>query len=84
MRKKINQEETQQKCHEVVEPVVAYGVETNVNTLNRQPSSRESILASTVSVDEYYDKLLKRDMPPEELKAVVVDDVEAFYADESI
>ena len=84
MRKKINQEETQKDCHQVSEPVVAYGSQTNVNTLKQQPSSRERIMASTMSVDEYFDKVLKRDMSPEELYAVIVDDVKAIYADESI
>ena len=84
MRKKINQEETQKKCHQVSEPVVAYGSQTNVNTLKQQPSSRERIMASTMSVDEYFDKVLKRDMTPEELYSVIVDDVKAIYADESI
>lgn len=32
-----------------------------------------------MSVDEYLDKVLKRDMPPEELYVVVVDDVKAIY-----
>ena len=84
MRKKINQEETQKDCHQVSEPVVAYGSQTNVNTLKQQPSSRERIMASTMSVDEYFDKVLKRDMSPEELYAVIVDDVKAIYADGSI
>lgn len=60
MRKNYNQEETQQKCHQVSEPVVAYGTETNVNTLKQQPSSRERIMASTMSVDEYFDELSPR------------------------
>lgn len=84
MRKKINQEETQKDCHQVSEPVVAYGSQTNVNTLKQQPSSRERIMASTMSVDEYFDNVLKRDMTPEELYAVIVDDVKAIYADESV
>ena len=84
MRKNYNQEETQQRCHHVSEPVVAYGTETNVNTLKQQPSSRERIMASTMSVDKYFDKVLKRDMTPEELYAVIVDDVKAIYADGSI
>ncbi len=84
MSKKINQEETQLECHQVSEPVVAYGTETNVNTLKQQPSSKERIMASTTPVGEYFDKVLKRDMTPEELYAVIVDDVKAIYADESI
>ena len=70
--------------HEVAEPAVAYGTQTNADALKNGPSSRESILASTVSVDEYFDELLKRDMTPEELYAVVMEDVKAIYADESI
>lgn len=58
MSKKINQEETQLECHQVSEPVMAYGSQTNVNTLKQQPSSREKIMASTVSVDEYFDQLI--------------------------
>lgn len=58
MRKKNNQEETQKDCHQVSEPVVAYGSQTNVNTLKQQPSSRERIMASTLSVDEYFDELI--------------------------
>ena len=84
MRKNYNQEKTQQKCHQVSEPVVAYGSETNVNTLKHQPSSRERIMTSTTTVGEYFDKVLKRDMTPEELYAVIVDDVKAIYADGSI
>lgn len=84
MRKNYNQQETQQKCHQVSEPVVAYGTETNVNTLKQQPSSRERIMASTTPVGEYFDKVLKRDMTPEELYSVIVDDVKAIYADGSI
>ena len=61
---------------------MAYGPQTNVNTLKQQPSSSERIMASTISVDEYFDKVLKRDMTPEELYAVIVDDVKAIYADE--
>lgn len=72
-----------QESHQVSEPVVAYGTETNVNTLKQQPSSRERIMAST-TVGEYFDKVLKRDMTPEELYAVIVDDVKAIYADGSI
>ena len=81
---KYNQKEAQPSCHQVAEPAVAYGEETNVDTLKRQPSSRERILESTVSVNKYFDKVLKRDMTPEELYAVVVDDVKAIYADESL
>ena len=58
MSKKNNQEETQLECHQVSEPVMAYGSQTNVNTLKQQPSSREKIMASTVSVDEYFDQLI--------------------------
>lgn len=58
MSKKINQEETQLECHQVSEPVMAYGSQTNVNTLKQQPSSIEKIMASTVSVDEYFDQLI--------------------------
>lgn len=84
MRKNYNQEKAQHKCHQVSEPVVAYGTETNVNTLKQQPSSKERIMASTMSVDEYCGKVLKRDMTPEQLYAVIVDDVKAIYADGSI
>ncbi len=58
MSKKINQEETQLECHQVSEPVMAYGSQTNVSTLKQQPSSRERIMASTISVDEYFDELI--------------------------
>ncbi len=49
MRKNYNQEETQQRCHQVSEPVVAYGSD-------------------------------KHDLTPEELYAVIVDDVKAIYS----
>ena len=84
MSKNNNQKEAQPSCHQVAEPAVAYGVETNVDTLKRQPSSRKKILERTMSVDKCYDKVLKQDMTPEELYAVVVDDVKAIYADESV
>ena len=41
-------------------------------------------MASTTPVGEYFDKVLKRDMTPEELYSVIVDDVKAIYADGSI
>lgn len=72
-----------QESHQVSEPVLAYGTQTNDNTLKQQPSSRERIMASTMSVDKYFDKVLKRDMTPEELYTVIVDDVKAIYADGS-
>ena len=53
-------------------------------SLKRQLSSREKILESTMSVDKSFDKVLKRDMTPEELYFVVVDDVKAIYADELV
>ena len=73
-----------QKSHQVSEPAVVYGSQTNVSSLKQQPLSRERILSSTMSVDKYFDKVLRRDMTPEELYAVIVDDVKAIYADESI
>ena len=60
MRKNNNQEKTQKACQQVSEPAVAYGSQTNVNTLKQQPSSREQILDSTLSVDEYFDELISR------------------------
>lgn len=84
MSKIINQEETQHECHQVSEPVVAYGSQTNVNNLKQKTSFRENNMTSTMSVDQYFNKLLKRDMTPEELYTVIVDDVKAIYADESI
>lgn len=39
-------------------------------------------IQNTLFVGENFDKLLKRDMAPEELYAVIVDDVKATYADE--
>lgn len=85
MRKNYNQEETQQKCHQVSEPVVAYGTETNVNTLKQQPSSRERIMASTMSVDEYYDELSPRlddaeTMSIEDARAMTLAAVREEYA----
>ena len=53
MRKNYNQEETQQKCLQVSEPVVAYGSD-------------------------------KHDLTPEELYAVIVDDVKAIVEEEII
>lgn len=85
MRKNYNQEETQQKCHQVSEPAVAYGSETNVNTLKQQPSSRERIMASTMSVDEYFDELLPRlddaeTMSIEDARAMTLAAVREEYA----
>lgn len=85
MRKNYNQEETQQKCHQVSEPVVAYGSETNVNTLKQQPSSRERIMASTMSVDEYFDELSPRlddaeTMSIEDARAMTLAAVREEYA----
>ena len=59
MNKKQNKEKlTPGGGHEVAEPAVAYGTRTNADALKNGPSSRESILASTVSVDEYFDELI--------------------------
>lgn len=85
MRKNYNQQETQQKCHQVSEPVVAYGTETNVNTLKQQPSSRERIMASTMSVDEYFDELSPRlddaeTMSIEDARAMTLAAVREEYA----
>lgn len=85
MRKNYNQQETQQKCHQVSEPVVVYGTETNVNTLKQQPSSRERIMASTMSVDEYYDELPPRlddaeTMSIEDARAMTLAAVREEYA----
>lgn len=85
MTKNYNQEETQQKCHQVSEPVVAYGSETNVNTLKQQPSSRERIMASTMSVDEYFDELSPRlddaeTMSIEDARAMTLAAVREEYA----
>jgi|GEM_PF-1795938 len=85
MRKNYNQQETQQKCHQVSEPVVAYGSETNVNTLKQQPSSRERIMASTMSVDEYFDELSPRlddaeTMSIEDARAMTLAAVREEYA----
>lgn len=85
MRKNYNQEETQQKCHQASEPVVAYGSETNVNTLKQQPSSRERIMASTMSVDEYFDELSPRlddaeTMSIEDARAMTLAAVREEYA----
>ena len=85
MRKNYNQEETQQKCQQVSEPVVAYGSETNVNTLKQQPSSRERIMASTMSVDEYFDELSPRlddaeTMSIEDARAMTLAAVREEYA----
>lgn len=85
MRKNYNQEETQQKCHQASEPVVAYGTETNVNTLKHQPSSRERIMASTMLVDEYFDELSPRlddaeTMSIEDARAMTLAAVREEYA----
>lgn len=85
MRKNYNQGETQQKCHQASEPVVAYGSETNVNTLKQQPSSRERIMASTMSVDEYFDELSPRlddaeTMSIEDARAMTLAAVREEYA----
>lgn len=85
MRKNYNQEETQQRCHQVSEPAVAYGTETNVNTLKQQPSSRERIMASTMSVDEYFDELSPRlddaeTMSIEDARAMTLAAVREEYA----
>lgn len=75
MRKKDNQEETQRGCHQVSEPAVAYGSQTNVNTLKQQPSSREKIMESTMSVDEYFDELI---IMPDDTETMSVEDARAM------
>lgn len=42
----------------VAEPAIAYGVNTGSNSPFAQTSIRERILENTISVDEYFDKLL--------------------------
>lgn len=39
------------------------------------------MLASIMVVDNNLDKMLKRNITPEELYSVIVDDVKAIYAD---
>ena len=45
---------------------------------------REMILSSTMSVDEFFDILLLRNIIPEKLYNVIVDDVKEIYSDESL
>lgn len=64
---------------------MAYGTETNVNTLKQQPSSRERIMASTMSVDEYFDELSPRlddaeTMSIEDARAMTLAAVREEYA----
>lgn len=49
---------TQSKTLSVAEPMISYGSNTDLSTIGVLPSSRESILRNTMSVDEYFDKLL--------------------------
>lgn len=49
---------TQSKPSSVAEPMISYGVNSGLGNIGVLPSSRESILKNTMSVDEYFDKLL--------------------------
>lgn len=56
MRKK--DKKTQEQSSIVSEPLISYGVNSVSSAITTLPSTRESILKSTMSVDEYFDKLL--------------------------
>ena len=55
---KNSKKENQAKPLSVAEPMFAYEVNTGTNNIGTTPSSREIIMKSTISVDEYFDKLL--------------------------
>lgn len=40
------------------EPMIPYGVNTGSNAIGVIPSSRDFIMRNTMSVDEYFDKLI--------------------------
>ena len=82
MRKKNNQEETQQKCHEVAEPAVAYGLRTGataiINTDDETMSIEEARNITHATVHREY--ALGRDMTPEELYDIVAEEIDSIYA----
>lgn len=49
---------TQEQPLTVSEPMIPYGVNTGSNAIGVIPSSREFIMRNTMSVDEYFDKLI--------------------------
>lgn len=49
---------TQKQPQAVSEPMIPYGVNAVSNAIGVIPSSREIIMRSTMSVDEYFDKLI--------------------------
>lgn len=48
----------QEQPFAVSEPMISYGIKRDSNAMGVIPSSRESILKNTISVDEYFDKLI--------------------------
>lgn len=49
---------TQEQPLAVSEPMIPYGVNAGSNAIEAVPSSREFIMRNTMSVDEYFDKLI--------------------------
>lgn len=48
----------QEQPFAVSEPMISYGIKRDSNAMGVIPSSRDSILKNTISVDEYFDKLI--------------------------
>ena len=82
MSKKYNQKETQPSCHQVAEPAVAYGVQTNATAIINVDDETMSIedarkITDTTVRREY---ALDRDMTPEELYDIVAEEIDSIYA----
>ena len=83
MRKKNNQEETQRKCHEVAEPAVSYGLQTNATAIldvdDETMNIEEARAMTNAAVRREY--ALGRDMTPEELYNIIAEEIDAIYTE---
>ena len=83
MRKKFNQKEAQPSCHQVAEPAVAYGLQTNATALldvdDETMSIEEARKITHATVHREY--ALGRDMTPEELYDIIAEEIDVIYTE---
>ena len=83
MSKKNNLKEAQPSCHQVAEPAVAYGLQTNATAIldvdDETMSIEESRAMTNAAVRREY--ALGRDMTPEELYNIIAEEIDAIYTE---
>ena len=83
MSKKNNLKEAQPSCHEVAEPAVAYGLQTNATAIldvdDETMNIEEARAMTNAAVRREY--ALGRDMTPEELYNIIAEEIDAIYTE---